>query len=85
MAICFEPLVERDGALRSMSIKSEDEEDLPWHSLMHKTRHVPEPEFPVVIRMSHHTATLSLQVSKPREPFPYQSFAYALPLVLRQH
>jgi site-specific recombinase XerD len=25
-----------------MSIKSEGEEDLSWHSLMHKTRHVPE-------------------------------------------
>ena len=85
LAICFESLVERNGALRSMSVKSEGEEDLAWHPLTHKTRHVREPELPVVIRMPHETAALSLQVSKPRKPFLYQSFANALPLVLRQH
>ena len=53
LAMRFKSFVERDCALRVMSIESEGEEYLLWHSLMHKTRHVPEPEFSVVIRMPH--------------------------------
>ena len=62
LTICFESLVERDGALRSMTIESEGEKDLWWHALMHKTRYIPEPEFTVVIRMPYQAAALSFQV-----------------------
>ena len=85
LAIRFETLVEHDGALRSMTLESEDEKNLWWHSLMHKTRYIPEPEFPVVIRMPYQTAALSFQVFKSRKPFQYQGFANAHSLVLRQH
>ncbi len=53
LAVRFEAFVESDGALRIMPIERQSEEELLWHSLIHKSRNVLEPEFPVIIRMSH--------------------------------
>ena len=61
LAIRFESFVESDSALRSKPVERQSEEDLLWHSLMDKSRHVLEPEFPVVIRMSHETTAASIQ------------------------
>ncbi len=62
LAIRFESFVESDSALRSMPVERQSEEDLLWHSLMHKSRHVLEPEFLVVIRVSHETTSLSIHI-----------------------
>ena len=60
LAIRFETFVESDGALRSMPVERQSEEDLRWHSLIHQSRQVPEPEFLVVIRVSHETTSTSI-------------------------
>ena len=65
LAFRFESFVERDGTLRSIAIERQRKEDLRWHSLMHKTRYVLEPHFPVVIRMPHKTAALSIHFFQP--------------------
>ena len=85
LAIRSESFVESDRALRSMPGERESEEDLRRHALKPKSRYVPEPEFPVVSRMSHETTSLRLHRSQPRQSFLDQGLAEALPLVRRQH
>ena len=60
-AMRFECFVESDSALRNMPVERQGEEDLLWDSLKHKSRHVAEPESPVVLRMSHETTSLRVQ------------------------
>ena len=62
LAIRFESFVESDNALRSMPVERQREEDLLWYSRMHKPRHVLEPEFLVVIRVSHQTTSVSIHI-----------------------
>ncbi len=64
-AIRFESFVESDGALRQMSIESQSQEDLRWHTLVHKPWRTLEAEFLVVLRMSHETAATSLHALQP--------------------
>jgi hypothetical protein len=45
-----------------MSMEGQSEEDLLRYSLNHKAGYIPKPELPVVLRMSHDTAALSIQV-----------------------
>ena len=71
MAIRLESLVESDVSLRSKSVESQSQEDLRRHPLVHKPRHVLEAKSPVVIRMPHETATLSIQVFQACQPFLY--------------
>ena len=54
----LESFVESDSALRRMPVERQREENLRRHTLMPKPRRVPEPEFPVVFRMSHETTSL---------------------------
>ena len=61
----LESVVECDGAMRSMPVERQSEENLLWHSLKHQFRHILEPEFPVVIRMSNKTTTLSIHILQP--------------------
>jgi hypothetical protein len=61
LAIRFESLVESDDALRRMPVERQSEEDFLWYTLMHKPGHALEPKFPVVIRMPHQAASLSIQ------------------------
>jgi hypothetical protein len=65
LAIRFESFVESDGALRITPIERLSEKNFLWHPLMHKSRNVFEPEFPVVIRMSHETTSLSIHIFQP--------------------
>ena len=65
LPIRFECVVEGDGAMRSMAIERQSEEELLRHSPKHKFRHILEPEFPVVIRMSNKTTTLSIHILQP--------------------
>ncbi len=58
----LESIVESDSSLRSMPVKRQSEKHLLWHSLKHKPRHVFEPEFLVVIRMPHETASLRIHI-----------------------
>ena len=58
LAIRRESRVKLNGALRNMTIQGHGEEDLFRYSLMDEPRGVPEPEAPVVPRMSHETASL---------------------------
>ncbi len=74
-----------DRAFRCMSMEGQSEEDLRRYSLMHKAGYIPEPELPVVLRMSYDKAALSIQALQAGQPFLYQSFANALPLILRRH
>ena len=62
LAIRLESIVKSDGALRSMPVERQSEEDLLWYSLMHKAGYILEPELPVVIRMPHETTSLSLHI-----------------------
>jgi hypothetical protein len=45
-----------------MPVERYSEEDLLWHSLMHKSGHVLEPEFFLVIRSSHETTSLRIHI-----------------------
>jgi hypothetical protein len=65
-AIGFESFVERDRALGNVPVKSESEENLLGDSLNPKSRHVAEPEFWVVIRMPHETASLRVHLFQHR-------------------
>jgi hypothetical protein len=65
LAIGLESAVESDGAIWSTSIERQGEEDLPWHPLKHKFRHILESEFAVVIRMSDKTTTLGIHGFQP--------------------
>ena len=65
LAIGLESVVESDGAMRSMPVERQSEENLLWHSLKHKFRHILEPEFPVVIWMSNKTTALSIHIFQP--------------------
>ena len=60
LAIRFESIVESNGALRITPIERQSEEELLWHTLINKSRNVFEPEFPVIVRMSHKTTSLSI-------------------------
>ena len=63
-AISLESLVESDGALRSVSVERKSEKHFRWNTLMHKFRGVSEPEFSVVIRMSHEATSLGIYISQ---------------------
>ena len=63
-AIRFEAFMESDGALRSVSIERQDEKHLLRDTFKHKFRGVGEPEFSVVVRMSHEATPLSLYISQ---------------------
>ena len=65
LAIRFESFVESDRALRIRPVERQSEENLLWHSLMHKSPNVIEPEFPVVIRMSHKTTPVRIHLFQP--------------------
>ena len=84
-AICFESVMKSDRAFRCMSTEGQSEEDLLRHSLNHEAGYIPEPELPVILRMSYDTAALSIQLLQAGQPFLYQGFANALPLKLRRH
>jgi len=56
-ACCLEPVAESDAAPGKMPVEGQGEEDLLRYSLVHESRHVPEPESPVVIRMSNETTS----------------------------
>ena len=58
LAIRCEAHVKLNDALRNMAIKRHGEEHLFRYSRMDKPRDVPEPEAPVVLRMSHEAASL---------------------------
>ena len=62
LAIRPESLVECDSALWSMPVERQSEKDLLRDPLMHKSRHVAEPEFLVEIWMSHETTSLSIHI-----------------------
>ena len=64
-AIRFESFMKGDFALRIMAAERQSEEDLPRNPLVHEAGDVLEPEFPVVRRMSHQTASLSIQTLQP--------------------
>jgi hypothetical protein len=65
LAIRFESFLKNDGALRIMPIERQSEENLLRHPLMHKSRFVFEPEFPVVTRMPYETTSLSIPIFQP--------------------
>ena len=56
----LESIMESDGALRSMPLERQSEEDLLGYSLKHKSRRIFEPEFTVVIRMPREAVSLSV-------------------------
>ena len=58
----FEAFVEIDCALRYMPVEGQREEDFLWHAFMHKSGHVFEPEFYVVIGVAYEAASLCIQI-----------------------
>ena len=65
LAIRFETFVESNGALWNMPVEGQGKKDLRRHAFMYKSRHVLEPESPVVVRMPHKTTALSIHTFQP--------------------
>ena len=60
LAIGFESIVERDGALWSVPVETQSQKHLGWDTLQYKLWRVLEPELSVTFRMSYETTALSV-------------------------
>ena len=69
LGISFECFLESNDALGDMPIERQSKEDLRWHSLVHKSWHILETEFPIVFRVSHKTATSGTEFLEMLQPF----------------
>ena len=64
LTIRFEAFMESDGALRNASVERQHKKHLLMNTFKHKFRGVGEPEFSVVVRMSHEATPLSIYISQ---------------------
>ena len=80
-ACCFECFVKSDRAFRNPVIEAKGKEDLRGNPPKHEAGMVLKPKLSVEIRVPYNATPFSAKAIEPRQSFPNESCANALPMI----